>query len=120
MLLYTPTSSNTPCIPSVTVVVKSGSIKEDIIFTVTGEGIYTEGDINTYVIHFSVPPSKWWVDVRFACSTTQVFRDKVEMIEWVSNMSLRSSTRFVNDGDISVNSTASTKERRLTWRLCGN
>ena len=88
MLLYTPTSSNTPCIPSVTVVVKSGSIKEDIIFTVTGEGIYTEGDINTYVIHFSVPPSKWWVDVRFACSTIQVFRDKVEMIDWVSNMSL--------------------------------
>jgi hypothetical protein len=88
MLLSTPISSNTPCTPPVTVVVKSGSIKEDIVFTVTGEGIHTEGDINTCVVHFSVPPSKWWVDVRFACSAIQVFRDQAEVIEWVSNISL--------------------------------
>lgn len=88
MLLSTPTSSNTSCTPSVTVVVKSGSIKEDIVFAVTDEGIHPEGDISTCVIHFSVPPSKWWADVRFACSTIQVFRDQADVIEWVSNMSL--------------------------------
>lgn len=83
MLLSAPTSSNT-----VSVVTKSGSIKEDTVFTVTGEGIQHEGDINSCVFHFSIPPSKWWIDVRFACSTIQVFRDQAEVIDWVSKIML--------------------------------
>jgi len=86
MLLFAPTSSNT-----VSVFAKSGSIKEDMVFTVTGEGIQREDDINSCVFHFSVPPSKWWIDVRFSCSTIQVFRDQAEVIDWVSKICLQSN-----------------------------
>jgi len=86
-MLLAASTGNTPGTPSVTVVAKSGSIQEDMIFTVTGDGIRVEGDITTCVIHFSVPPSKWWADVRYACSTIQVFRDQAEATEWVRNVS---------------------------------
>ncbi|KAJ5787188.1 hypothetical protein N7457_002178 [Penicillium paradoxum] len=70
-----------------TVSVRSGSIGTEMQFVIEGDEIKCiapEGEINTddCYVHFSVPPSTWWRDVRFACGTIQFFPSKQEAEQW--------------------------------------
>ncbi|KAJ5359402.1 uncharacterized protein N7496_011815 [Penicillium cataractarum] len=70
-----------------TVSVRSGSIDKDLQFIIEDDKIEClspQGDVNAsdYCVHFSVPPSTWWRDVRFACGTIQFFASKQEAQDW--------------------------------------
>lgn len=70
----------------VTVSVRSGSIGKELVFEVSDAGIHLQGGGQTgkCVVHYSAPPSSWWIDVKFACGTIHVFEDKDEAATWVS------------------------------------
>ncbi|KAL2862220.1 alkylmercury lyase family protein [Aspergillus lucknowensis] len=70
-----------------TVSIRSGSIGTQLQFVIQGDEVkcFTpQGEINASdcCVHFSVPPSTWWRDVRFACGTIQVFASRQEAHEW--------------------------------------
>jgi hypothetical protein len=70
-----------------TVSVRSGSIDTELQFVIQDDEIQcfsALGEINPSDCHahFSVPPSTWWRDVRFACGTFQLFSSRQEAEEW--------------------------------------
>ncbi|OQE34795.1 hypothetical protein PENCOP_c015G05373 [Penicillium coprophilum] len=70
-----------------TVSVRSGSIGKEMQFNIENDKITCvspqgEVDTNDCCVHFSVPPTTWWRDVRFACGTIHVFASKKEAEEW--------------------------------------
>ncbi|KAI1929813.1 hypothetical protein LOZ58_000630 [Ophidiomyces ophidiicola] len=69
----------------VTVTVRSGSIAETLVFQIVGGEISCNGSVEKAkdcFVHFSIPPSKWWDNVRLACSTIQIFATEAEAKEW--------------------------------------
>jgi len=74
--------------PAKTIVsVRSGSIGNELQFVIQDDDIKClspQGsvDASDCCVHFSVPPSTWWRDVRFACGTIQFFASKQEAQEW--------------------------------------
>ncbi|SPO01928.1 uncharacterized protein DNG_04601 [Cephalotrichum gorgonifer] len=69
----------------VTVSVKSGAIGDDMRFSITQDGIHLQdgpGEEKQYIVHYSVPPSTWWSDVKFACGTIHLFKDRKEALDW--------------------------------------
>ncbi|KAK5993818.1 hypothetical protein PT974_07255 [Cladobotryum mycophilum] len=61
--------------------VNSGSVKEELRFDIQSEQVVTSENKN-YVVHFAVPPSKFWIDVRYTCSTIQLFQSESEVAQW--------------------------------------
>ena len=64
---------------------RSGSIGQDLLFEIVNGEVSTNSEATDCVVHFSLPPSKWWEDVRFTCSSIQVFGSREEPDEWVSH-----------------------------------
>jgi hypothetical protein len=63
---------------------KSGSINNELSFEVVGDKIkMTPASEDKCVVHFSVSPSEWWKDVRYTCSTIQIFESEEEVVGWV-------------------------------------
>ncbi|KAK0660336.1 hypothetical protein DIS24_g3437 [Lasiodiplodia hormozganensis] len=73
----------------VKVIVRSGSIGDELLFQVSKAGIQLQGQEKDCVVHFSAPPSTWWVDVKFACGTIHVFKDKAEANDWCETHGFR-------------------------------
>jgi hypothetical protein len=67
-----------------TISTRSGSIGKDLTITVAdGQIVQTGGNgVGDCCVHFSVPPSKWWNNVRFACATIQLFSSRSEAFAW--------------------------------------
>ncbi|KAE8154521.1 hypothetical protein BDV25DRAFT_126412 [Aspergillus avenaceus] len=70
-----------------TVTTRSGSIGTEMVFTIENDQITCKGpdgelNVDDCHAHFSIPPVKWWGDVRFACGTIQMFATKQEALEW--------------------------------------
>ncbi|KAA8651305.1 uncharacterized protein ATNIH1004_000186 [Aspergillus tanneri] len=70
-----------------TITVRSGSIGTELQFTIRDDQVACTGDgdkidVKNCHAHFSIPPVKWWKDVRFACGTIQIFPSKQEALEW--------------------------------------
>ncbi|KAH8807368.1 Alkylmercury lyase-domain-containing protein [Xylogone sp. PMI_703] len=61
---------------------RSGSIGQEIHFEIENGTVSTKTQTKDPVIHFSVPPSEWWRDVHFTCSTIQVFASEKEPDQW--------------------------------------
>lgn len=62
---------------------------ENLQFTVQDNRIHdfrrgygTQESSQNFFVIFSPPPSKWWEDVRFACSTIQVCTSLEEAQQW--------------------------------------
>ncbi|THC97912.1 hypothetical protein EYZ11_002610 [Aspergillus tanneri] len=58
-----------------------------VVFTIRDDQVACTGDgdkidVKNCHAHFSIPPVKWWKDVRFACGTIQIFPSKQEALEW--------------------------------------
>lgn len=74
--------------PAKTIVsVRSGSIGKEMQFIIQGDEIKClspqgEIKISDCCVHFSIPPSTWWRDVRFACGTIHFFASRKEAEEW--------------------------------------
>lgn len=71
-----------------TIMTRSGSIGQELELTIKNDHITCTGhggeQLNPHDCraHFSIPPGKWWKDVRFACGTIQMFATKAEALEW--------------------------------------
>ncbi|KAK6356704.1 hypothetical protein TWF718_001046 [Orbilia javanica] len=81
--------SNSP----ITVVARSGAIGDSMLFNVTTEGIELQAaqeQAEEAVVHFCVPPSTWWTDVRFACGTIHVFKNGSEAASWCKQFGFKS------------------------------
>ncbi|KAF5858673.1 hypothetical protein ETB97_003888 [Aspergillus alliaceus] len=70
-----------------TISTRSGSIGTELEFTIQDDQVTCMGhdgelDVDNCHCHFSIPPVKWWGDVRFACTTIQIFATKQEALEW--------------------------------------
>jgi hypothetical protein len=70
-----------------TITTRSGSIGTELLFTIEDDKMTCaedneEIDVCGCHVHFSIPPSKWWKDVRFGCGTSQVFGSKEQALEW--------------------------------------
>lgn len=70
-----------------TITARTGSIGAELHFTIEEDKITCaedneEIDVCDCHVHFSIPPAKWWKDVRFACGTIQVFGSKEQALEW--------------------------------------
>jgi hypothetical protein len=68
---------------------RSGSIGQDLLFEIVNGVVSTKSEVTDCVVHFSLPSSKWWNDVRFTCSSIQVFGSKEEPDEWVSRLYIK-------------------------------
>ncbi|KAM5386615.1 hypothetical protein ACJZ2D_000578 [Fusarium nematophilum] len=68
-----------------TVALRAGSIGQELVFQVTEDGINLEqgqAERDRCVVHYSAPPSSWWIDVKFACGTIHVFAEESEAVAW--------------------------------------
>jgi hypothetical protein len=64
---------------------RSGAIGQELLFQIVDGELSANSEATNCVVHFSLPPSKWWDDVRFTCSSIQVFGSKEEPDDWVSH-----------------------------------
>lgn len=106
----------------VTVSLKSGAIGAEMVFNVTQNGIHLEdgpGEEAEYIVHYSVPPSTWWNDVKFACGTIHVFKNNTEAAAWVSARRLTAAVQWFLTWN-SVTPVALSLVKRWDWRQCGN
>jgi hypothetical protein len=63
-----------------TISTRSGAIGSELIFKVKDNHlVHIDEDCCAY---FSVPPSKWWDNVKFACGTIHVFSSRSEALAW--------------------------------------
>lgn len=68
---------------SVLLRVLSGSRNDELQIEWRNGEMVTTG-CKDYVAHFSVPPSQFWIDVRYTCSTIQLFQSEIQAEPWVS------------------------------------
>lgn len=68
---------------SVILRVLSGSRNDELQIEWRDGEMVTTG-CKDYVAHFSVPPSQFWIDVRYTCSTIQLFQSEIQAESWVS------------------------------------
>jgi hypothetical protein len=63
-----------------TIYTRSGAIGKELTTEVNDNHLV--GVDEDYCAHFSVPPSKWWDNVKFACGTIHVFLSRSEALAW--------------------------------------
>jgi hypothetical protein len=63
-----------------TISTRSGAIGSELIFEVKENHLVNVD--HECCAHFSVPPSKWWDNVKFACGTIHVFSSRSEAPAW--------------------------------------
>ncbi|KAK2746979.1 hypothetical protein FQN57_002551 [Myotisia sp. PD_48] len=71
---------------------RSGSIGKEMTFLISGDQILCNGseeEGKNCRIHFSIPPSRWWDNVRLACGTIQLFASEAEAREWPEKYGFR-------------------------------
>lgn len=78
-----------------------------------------EGEINTSdcCVHFSVPPSTWWRDVRFACGTIQFFASKQEAQEWPRKRGFHAGDIISLDTAWELSKVRSLRVHDLAWAI---
>ncbi|KAK2776546.1 hypothetical protein FQN52_003443 [Onygenales sp. PD_12] len=85
-MLQNPLTITTNDDEPITITTRSGSIGPELVFEIgPGDQITCNGSAETAAkcrVHFSVPPSKWWDNVRFACGTIQLLASEGEAEEW--------------------------------------
>lgn len=63
-----------------TISTRSGAIGTELTFEVQENNLVNVD--KECRAHFSVPPSKWWDDVKFACGTIHLFSSHSEALAW--------------------------------------
>jgi hypothetical protein len=63
-----------------TIFTRSGAIGTELTFEVQENNLVNVDE--ECCAHFSVPPSKWWDDVKFACGTIHMFSSRLEALAW--------------------------------------
>ncbi|KAK2804614.1 hypothetical protein FQN51_001815 [Onygenales sp. PD_10] len=85
-MLENPLTTTTNDSEPITITTRSGSIGPELVFKIgPGDQIICNGSAEAAAkcrVHFSVPPSKWWDNVRFACGTIQLLASEGEAEEW--------------------------------------
>jgi hypothetical protein len=62
-----------------TIFTRSGAIGKELKFEVQENDLV---NVDECCAHFSVPPSKWCNDVKFACGTIHMFSSRPEALAW--------------------------------------
>jgi hypothetical protein len=78
-------NQKTPTHP-IAIETRSGAIGENLVLEVSPMGELSRHDL---VVHFSVPPRSWWIDVHYTCATILLFHENDDIHAWTEERGIQ-------------------------------